>query len=182
MVLEGQRYSHLTWDRVVPLVKEAWGQDGRPEVAAYVKMVATIVSNLGRLTPSVQRSNVIGEHAERQETVASSVADASMDNEVARTADASTMTEHSLLLDLARATAADGRQRGIGAQDPEGLEELRDQAVAEIGSLPPDDATRFVLAWLWHAGRTGGRALTPEGQEFGYELRFSRYKAVQVIS
>jgi hypothetical protein len=167
----------------VPLVKEAWGQDGRPEVAAYVKMVATIVSNLGQLRPSVQRSRVIGEHARGQETVASgAVANASMDNVVTPTADASTLTEHSILLDLARATAADGRQRGIGAQDPEDLEELRDQAVSQIGGLPSGDDTRFVLPWLWHAGRTGGRALTPEGQEFGYELRFSRYKAVQVIS
>ena len=40
--------------------------------------------------------------------------------------------------------------------------------------------TRFVLPWLWEAGSTGGKALTPEGEEFGYELRFSRYKTLQV--
>lgn len=89
-------------------------------------------------------------------------------------------TEPPVLLDLARATAADGRQRGIGAQNPEALEALRDQTLAEIGSLPPDDATRFVLPWLWQGSRTDGRALTPEGEEFGLELRFSRYKKIQV--
>ena len=96
-----------------------------------------------------------------------------------RTTDTST-AEPPGLLDLGRATAADGRQRGIGAENPEALEALRDQALAEIGSLPPDDATRFVLPWLWQGGRTDGRALTPEGEEFGLELRFSRYMKIQV--
>jgi hypothetical protein len=81
---------------------------------------------------------------------------------------------------MARATAQDGRQRGAGAPDPEELEVLRDQARAAINSLPRDDVTRFVLPWLWQADRADGRALTPEGEEFGYELRFSRYKTMQV--
>ena len=46
--------------------------------------------------------------------------------------------------------------------------------------LPDDDATRLVMPWLWKADSTTGRALTPEGEEFGYELRFSRYKTVQI--
>jgi hypothetical protein len=37
-----------------------------------------------------------------------------------------------------------------------------------------------VRPWLWKAGQTGGGALTPEGDEFGYELRFSRYQQMQV--
>lgn len=84
------------------------------------------------------------------------------------------------LLDMATATAADGRQRGVGATSPTELETLRDAARALIGALATADETRFVLPWLWRAGRTDGRALTPEGQEFGYELRFSRYKTVQI--
>jgi hypothetical protein len=81
---------------------------------------------------------------------------------------------------MARATADDGRQRGVGAQNPEELEALRDMVVATIRSLPPKDATRFVLPWLWDGMRAGGQALTSEGEEFGYELRFSRYKKTQV--
>jgi len=83
------------------------------------------------------------------------------------------------LLGLARATAADGQQRGVGATSPTELETLRDTARTLIGALPADDATRFVLPWLWRGGRTDGRALTHES-EFGYELRFSRYKPVQI--
>jgi hypothetical protein len=91
-----------------------------------------------------------------------------------------TANHPSVLLSLARATAADGRQRGVGAQDPEELEALRDQARTEIIALPPDDTTRFVLPWPWQADNTDGQALTPEGEEFGYELRFSRYKKMQI--
>lgn len=94
--------------------------------------------------------------------------------------DVVTVRDSDTLLELARATAADGSQRGVGAQDPEELEALCDEALADIGSLEPDDVTRHVLPWLWDATRTGGRALTDEGNEFGYELRFSRYKTVQV--
>lgn len=85
-----------------------------------------------------------------------------------------------VLLSLARSTAADGRRRGLGATDPTDLEVLRDTARKRICQLPADDSTRFVLPWLWKDGRTDGRALTPEGEEFGYELRFSRYKRMQV--
>lgn len=172
-LLKGQRYGHLTWQEVLPLVDSAWHDDQRPEVEAYVKMVATVVSNLSLLKPAEQRQMVLG--------LARAGPLTATDEEVVseRTTDLST-TEPSVLLELALATAADGRQRGIGAQNPEALEALRDRALAEIGSLPPDDATRFVLPWLWQGSRTEGRALTPEGEEFGLELRFSRYKKTQV--
>ncbi|MFC7726029.1 hypothetical protein ACFQW6_12995 [Nocardioides sp. GCM10028917] len=170
---KGQRYSHLAWQEVLPLVDSAWGDDQRPEVEAYVEMVATVVGNLSLLKPSEQRQMVLG--LPRADPVSATDEGVVSD----RMTDLST-TEPPALLDLARATAADGRQRGIGAQNPEALEALRDQALAEIGSLPPDDATRFVLPWLWRGGRTDGRTLTPEGEEFGLELRFSRYKKVQV--
>jgi hypothetical protein len=81
---------------------------------------------------------------------------------------------------MARATVVDGQQRGVGATGPAELENLREAARELIAALPAQDRTRFVLPWLWIAGRTDGRALTPEGQEFGYELRFSRYKTLQI--
>lgn len=172
-LLKGQRYSHLTWHEILPLVDNAWGDDQRPEVVAYVEMVATIVSNLSLLKPTEQRRMVLG--LSRAEPIVATAEGVVSE----RTTDTST-AEPPGLLDLGRATAADGRQRGIGAQNPEALEALRDRALAEIGSLPPDDATRFVLPWLWQGGRTDGRALTPEGEEFGLELRFSRYMKIQV--
>lgn len=181
-LLGGQRYSHLTWDQVVPLVKEAWDADARPEVSAYVQMVTMLVNNLSLLKPSEQRAIVLGVRAEEPSgaTAEDRRVAVTVDGTAGRTSDPTTTTEPTPLLDLARATAADGRQRGVGAQNPEQLEGLRYQALAEIGSLSPEDVTRFVLPWIWDATRTGGRALTPEGEEFGYELRFSRYKKVQV--
>jgi hypothetical protein len=172
-LVKGQRYSHLTWQEVLPLVDSAWGDDQRPEVAAYVDMVATVVSNLSMLKQTEQRQMVLG--LPRAEPTAATDEGAISE----RTTDLST-TEPPVLVDLARATAADGHQRGIGAQNPEALEALRDRTLAAISSLPPDDATRFVLPWLWQGSRTDGRALTPEGEEFGLELRFSRYKKIQV--
>jgi hypothetical protein len=172
-LLKRQRYSHLTWQEVLPLVDSAWGDDRRPEVKAYVAMVSTVVGNLGLLKPSEQRQIVLG--LPRAEPIS-----ATDQGAISARATVMSTTEPTVLLAFARATGVDGRQRGIGAQNPEALEALRDQALAEIGSLPPGDATRFVLPWLWRGGRTDGRALTPEGEEFGFELRFSRYKKIQV--
>ncbi|MDR7251908.1 hypothetical protein J2X46_000884 [Nocardioides sp. BE266] len=172
-LLQGQRYSHLTWQNVLPLVDSAWGDDQRSEVEAYVKMVASVVSNLSLLEPTEQRQVVLGLPRPDLPTATERGVVSERETDVSKGGPP-------VLLDLARATAADGRQRGVGAQNPEALEALRDRALAEIDSMPPDDATRFVLPWLWQGGHTDGRALTLEGEEFGLELRFSRYKKIQV--
>lgn len=136
-------------------------------------MVTTVVSNLSLRKPTEQRQMVLGSPRAEPMPVTG-------EGRISERTTGLSTTEPPVLLDLARATAADGRQRGIGAQNPESLEALRDRALAEIGSLPRDDAIRFVLPWLWQGGRTDGQALTPEGEEFGFELRFSRYKKIQV--
>lgn len=179
---DGQRYSHLTWDQVLPLIEKVWSRDKRLEVTAYVEMISTVVDDLTRLRPSQQRDDVLSPRPPAASDVtADSVGARALATDTARPATDTDIAPGSQdLLDLARATAADGRQRGAGAQDPEALEVLRDQVRAEIGSLSADDETRFVLPWLWQAGRTDGRALTPEGEEFGYELRFSRCKTMPV--
>jgi hypothetical protein len=178
-LLEGQRYSHLTWEQVLPLIEETWGSDPRPEVAAYVAMVTTLISNLGRLKPSVQREMVLRPLVDRPPSAPTEEPEAAPT--VDQTQPQSDVTSlNRELLNMARATATDGRQRAVGVQDPEELEALRHQALAEIRSLAFDDATRYVLPWLWDGTHTGGLALTDEGKEFGFELRFSRYKKVQV--
>lgn len=178
---EGQRYSHLQWTHVLPLVENVWGTDGRPEVLAYVEAVRTVIENLTVLRPSEQRLAIIGllptgelpaeEPHPPAESPSAPLPAASPTLQVAGAEG---------LLALAQATAADGRQRGTGATSPADLELLRDRARALIDTLPDDDVTRFVMPWLWKADSTTGSALTPEGEEFGYELRFSRYKTVQV--
>ena len=177
----GQRYSHLQWTQVLPLVEHVWGTDGHPEVLAYVKAVRTVIANLTVLRPSEQRLAITGplptgqlpaEQTHPPMESPSAQLPAASPTLLAAGADG--------LLALAQATAADGRQRGTGATSPADLELLRDRARALIGTLPDDDATRHVMPWLWQTDSTTGRALTPEGGEFGYELRFSRYKSVQV--
>lgn len=178
---EGQRYSHLQWTEVLPLVVKVWGADGRPEVRAYVRAVRTVIENLTMLRPSEQRLAFTGplpagqlpaEETHGPTASPSVTASAPSSTPIVASADG--------LLHLAQATAADGRQRGTGATSPADLGLLRDSARALIDTLPDDDATRYVMPWLWKTDSTTGKALTPEGAEFGYELRFSRYETMQV--
>ena len=179
----GQRYSHLTWAQVLPLIETVWGTDHRSEVIAYVDTARTVIENLAILRPSEQREAVLQPTPSAEEMPSSTEvqpAEATVETvvpaprEVPHNAPAADD-----LLGLARATAVDGRQRGLSAATPTELETLRETARGLIAALPAEDQTRFVLPWLWRAGRTDGRALTPEGQEFGYELRFSRYQTQQ---
>lgn len=174
---DGQRYSHLQWAHVLPLVEDAWGSDQRPEVRAYVEAARTVIENLTVLRPSEQRQLITGlppAPAIAAEEPLPATEPASVPAAATPAPPAVTPT-HGLLA-LAQATARDGRQRGTGAASPADLELLRDKARTLINTLPADDATRHVMPWLWKAGSTTGKALTPEGEEFGYELRFSRYK------
>ena len=179
---DGQRYSHLQWPQVLPLVEDVWGNDGRPEVRAYVEAARTVIENLGVLRPSEQREAITGVMPSAPRLAEQPPPRPLKSPGITAPAPlvAAEGTNANGLLALARETAADGRQRGRGAMSPADLELLRDQARALINALPDDDATRFVMPWLWRAGSTTGKALTPEGEEFGYELRFSRYKTVQV--
>ena len=185
-ISDGQRYSHLTWAQVLPLIETVWGTDHRPEVTAYVGTVRTVIENLAILRPSEQREAMLRQVPRSEEQpgapeIAAQPAKATAETSVSAPRDA----PHGApapedLLGLARATAVDGRQRGVGAMSPTELEILREEARDLIAALSADDETRFVLPWLWRAGRTDGRAMTPEGHEFGYELRFSRYKTLQI--
>jgi len=188
VVSTGQRYSHLTWSQVLPLVEAVWGSDHRSEVIAYVDTVRTVIENLAILRPAQQRAAVLGARAASRPQRSSGEAlsapvGAQPEGAISVPPDGPhTAPASDDLLALARATAADGRQRGVGATSPTELESLRDGARALIAALPADDETRYVLPWLWRAGRTDGQGLTLEGQEFGYELRFSRYMTVQIKS
>ena len=182
-VSEGQRYCHLTWAQVMPLIEAVWGTDQRSEVIAYVDTVRTVIQNLATLRPSQQREALLRqtpsaeEGPSSREVLPAEAAETSIPAPREGPHDAPVAED---LLGLARATAIDGRQRGVGATSPTELESLREAARDLIAELPAEDRARFVLPWLWRAGRTDGRALTSEGQEFGYELRFSRYEAIQI--
>ena len=149
-VADRQRYAHVTWDQALPLIEDAWS--GVPEAAAHLAMVREVVTNLTAITATRQRETVIG----------------------------SAVEDDVDLLALAQATARDGEQRAAGIASARQLEALRDAARAAIDTLGPDDDTRRVLPWLWKATSTDGHAITPMGEEFGYELRFSRYRTRQI--
>ncbi len=185
-ISDGQRYSHLTWAQVLPLIESVWGTDHRPQVTAYVDTARTVIDNLSNLRPSEQREEILRpiQTSKQQPSAPEGQAEPTeatreTSGRTSRQAPhaAATTTD---LLGLARATAVDGRQRGVGATSPTELEILRESARELIAALPVEDRTRFVLPWLWRAGRTDGRALTPEGREFGCELRFARYKTPQI--
>lgn len=166
-VADGQRYSHVQWTEVLPLVMTVWGEDSRSGVRAYVDAVQEVIGNLSLLRPMEQRNAFLP------------TAGADDVTSTPEQVDAVTVTDDPLL-ELARATAQDGRQRGFGAGSPEQLVSLRGAARAAIGTLSADDSTRYVLPWVWDVATSGGSALTPEGSEFGYELRFSRYQQIQM--
>jgi hypothetical protein len=181
---DGQRYRHLTWELVLPLIERTWGDDPRPEVGTYVATVRTIIENLTVLRPSEQRAALLGQRLDvplRQAAPrhAPHHPDAGP-TAIAQIAEPGYAIPTHHLLGLARQAAVDGRQRAVGAASPSQLEDLYEVARDLIATLEPGDPARFVLPWLWRAGRTDGTALTSEGHEFGYELRFSRYKTPQV--
>ena len=178
---DGQRYSHLQWTQVLALVEDVWGHDAQPEVRAYVEAARTVIENLTLLRPSEQRQAITGVEPTVPTPAKTPFPPAEPRNiTVPATSATMDVAIEDGLLGLAQATAADGQQRGTGATSPADLELLRERARTLIGTLPDDDATRYVMPWLWRADSTTGKALTPEGEEFGYELRFSLYKTVQV--
>jgi hypothetical protein len=118
-LLSGQRYSHLTWEWVLPLIEEAWGADDQPQVRAYVAMVGTVIENLSSLRPAEQRMRVLGHPLELSPTMyppetgvdaAAAVVTPALDSDESGNRRAT----DGPLLDIARSTAADGRQRGRG--------------------------------------------------------------------
>lgn len=153
------RYAHLTWDKVLPLVRSVWGAD----TDAHRVVVDTLESVVGGLTSPWS--------AWRDERLTAVVAPQPPEqqnpgDEISR---------------AAQATATDGEQRAVeaGATTLEELQQLRLDALRQLDAHP-DPQVRYVRPWLWRAATSGGRPLTESGAETGYELRLSRYKSARV--
>lgn len=142
----GQRYAHLTWDQVVPLVEQTWGSATDPGV---VRVRDGLLWALGQLAlPVAQwRGSLVPPPVAPDEAV----------------------------VELARLTAADGQQRAVELEIGD-LQALHDRRVEVQRLLAADPSLDRVLPWLWSRATSGGRALTPGGAEHGYELRLSRYE------
>ncbi|MDQ4085900.1 MAG: hypothetical protein M3165_08800 [Actinomycetota bacterium] len=160
-----QRFAHLTWAEVAPLVESTWSRSDIPaerEIASYLVDLTNEIeaSAPARSTPAVEPRVEPGPPA-------ASLPPAPTD-EVERA------------IALAAQTEQDGEQRALEceAADPADLDALRIEVRDRLLGSPrvAGVEVRHVLPWLWRAATSGGRALTESGQDTGYELRLSRYE------
>lgn len=152
----GQRYHHIVWNDVHPLIEDVWA-DAEPAARAYVEAAWELIASLG--TPWTEWR-------------------AGWMTEVARAAEASDpAVTRDDLWELIVATADDGEQRAsaAGVESGESLEDLRERARELIIAAPDSSVTKHVLPWIWSSQTSGGQPLTPMGVQLGAELRLSRY-------
>ena len=155
-----QRYHHIVWTEVLPLIEAVWADD-EPAAGAYVEAARELIASLGTPWPEWR---------------------AGWMTEVARAVKASEPAiPRDELWELIVATADDGKQRASDAysESGESLEDLRGQARELIVAAPEESATKYVLPWIWSSQTSGGRPLTSAGQQLGAELRLSRYAKPQ---
>jgi hypothetical protein len=151
---QDQRYAHVTWDAVVPIVSRVWGQDLRPEVRRYVTVLEGAVNSLTE------------RWSDWRDLFTASPPP------VTRSPGASDLRA------LIEATEADGVQRALDwqAESLEHLQVMRMEARELILASPEGSATRHVMPWIWSGeDQSKGKPLTRAGAESGFELRFSRY-------
>jgi hypothetical protein len=152
----GQRYHHILWADVLPLLEDVWA-DSEAAASAYVEAARELIASLG--TPWAEwREGWMSELAAKAKSPGSA----------GRRDD---------LWDLIAATAHDGKQRALDARVGSGevLEDLRDRARALISASPQGSSTKHVVPWIWSSQTSGGRPLTSAGEHLGAELRLSRY-------
>ncbi len=156
----GQRYRHIVWTEVLPLIEEVWAHDTHA-VEAYVEAARELIASLG--TPWTEwRSGWM--------------------SEIARAVEVSQLTgTRGDLWELIVATAEDGKQRASAAltESGESLEDFRDRARELISAAPQSSATKHVLPWIWSSQTSGGQPMTSAGEQLGAELRLSRYARSQ---
>lgn len=155
----GDRFAHVSWDDVIPIVRSVWATPNSPRARAVVDGVC---DTLGRLNEpaSAWRASLA--------PLATAPAAAPEPSPLDRA------------LELARTTAADGRQRALDLEVTS-LDELLALRLATrdvLAASSADSPLRYVVPWLWRT-QSGGRALTPAGARQGYELRLSRYRTDQ---
>lgn len=138
-VRAGQRYHHIVWTDVLPLIEQVWADD-EPDVGAYVEAARELISSLG--TPWTEWRT--GWMTEVADAVSASGPAVNQDD----------------LWELIAATADDGKQRASDAYTGSGesLEDLRDRARELVIAAPEGSATKHVLPWIWSGQTSGGAA------------------------
>lgn len=150
-LLAGQRYRHVTWPDVLPLLRSVWAtSDAR--ASSYVDAVDQILSAVPE-SWTAWRSHHIDDPAP---VVRGPISDDE-------------------LVAVVEATARDGRQRAVDVEvgSPEELDELRLRARDLIERSPLAGSGRQLTPWRWVSTTSGGQALTDAGRTTGMELRIS---------
>lgn len=154
-----ERFSHLEWSAISPMIVQHWGDAtdlGQDEVVRG--LTATIEG--------------LDQPATRWRSIAATIYET---EPAPRSAD---MDPTARALELAQQTAEDGEQRALdvplGSLDA--LHELRMRVRSELAATAAGDPLRRVLPWVWRAESSGGRVKTTAGEEAGFELRLSRYE------
>jgi hypothetical protein len=148
------RFAHVTWDDIVPLLQNVWGDSDDAAVRAVLNGVLESIATMAT-PPSEWRAAYLAPPPPAAVPFDDAVAAA---------------------LRLAAETSADGSQRALEftAANLEELQELRMAVRVAICAAPDGSRLRHVMPWLWTTASTG-RALTDAGAETGWELRLSRY-------
>lgn len=162
-VSDGQRYGHLTWQDVLPLVRDVWAGGDDCRITRIVDVLEQLVDGLEQPWPEWKAAYL---EAPLSEVV-----------EPAPPADSGL----SLLI---TATAEDGEQRALDEPVPslEDLQALRLHARELVLKAPAGSPVKHVMPWVWSGTeKSMGQPLTAAGADQGYELRFSRFEKAQYV-
>lgn len=151
---EGQRYVHLTWDDVLPLYEQAWGETEHAGIRRYLDVIRDALNALA--TPWPEWRTAFTGIPVGPEPVRDPLADA---------------------LELAHLTAVDKAQRALNypAQGVQELHDLRLELRNRLRTEPAGSPFRHVGPWVW-TPKSLGQPISAAGREQGAELRVSFYK------
>jgi hypothetical protein len=173
----GATYAHAAWPGVGDLVAATWGESD----VAWERTIA------GRLAWWIEQAEQgaplpIREHPALVAVGAGEGCRATSPTSVTARPPAKS-SDLDAALRIAALVQRDGDQRAleVDVDDPEDLEELRLELRDHLSSGLQVDGERLthVRPWIWSAATSGGRPLTSCGEQTGYELRVSRYRAAQ---
>lgn len=157
-----ERFAHVEWADVRPLIERHWPQSDLPGQRDVVDGVLRTIDGLTD-TADAWRS------------------DMNSLSEVTPARPPSRSEQRDAILRAADEVANDGVQRGVelevGSLDD--LHDLRMEVRDHLASLPGSDGRWRVRPWVWNSETTDGAPITHGGRRHGHELRLSRYSGTR---
>lgn len=172
--VEPDRYAHVSWDQVAPLVERGWGRSADELESRVAAVLLRAIEQMSVPAPG-WRDRLVDPTVPVPPGTPSAHPTG---GPPAPPGDARDSVALALVhgWDTALQVAEDGRQRVAAC--PSGSlddllalrQQLRDRIRAEGVA-----AVRHVRPWLWNQATSGGEALSDEGRVRGFEVRLSRY-------